>query len=89
MPLLALQIKEILVEESNVQPVNSPVTVSWLAPAQGGHNITTEHSLVTARSCACAHILPCAAGMSLKTSRLSLPSAMLVAAGMGAEQLHS
>ena len=37
MPLLALQIKEILVEESNVQPVNSPVTVSWLAPAQGGH----------------------------------------------------
>ena len=34
MPLLALQIKEILVEESNVQPVNSPVTVSWLAPLQ-------------------------------------------------------
>ena len=31
MPLLVLQIKEILVEESNVQPVNSPVTVSWLA----------------------------------------------------------
>ena len=39
MPLLALQIKEILVEESNVQPVNSPVTVSRLAPVQlaGSH----------------------------------------------------
>ena len=35
MPLLAVQIKEILVEESNVQPVNSPVTVSWPAPVQG------------------------------------------------------
>ncbi len=37
MPLLALQIKEILVEESNVQPVNSPVTVSHLPLCRGLH----------------------------------------------------
>ncbi len=39
-----LQIKEILVEESNVQPVNSPVTVSYTAA-----NSVAAHSRLPSR----------------------------------------
>ncbi len=44
------QIKEILVEESNVQPVNSPVTVRTL-PLSGNARLDTE-TLFMQRACA-------------------------------------